>query len=47
MSAVELYAAFGPAPATPAAEAQTALFAYGLMALLAGLVDWGPRNSYG
>jgi hypothetical protein len=41
MCAIELYAAFGPAPATPAAEAQTALLAYGLMALLAGLVDWG------
>lgn len=41
MAAVELYAAFGPAPVSPAAEAQTALFAYGLLALFAGLVDWG------
>jgi hypothetical protein len=41
MAAVEFYAAFGPMPATPAAEARTALFAYGILALLAGLVDWG------
>jgi hypothetical protein len=41
MAAVELYVAFGPKPSTPAAEAQTALFAYGVLALLAGLVDWG------
>jgi MFS superfamily sulfate permease-like transporter len=40
MAAVELYASFGPVPASAAAEAQTALFAYGLLALLAGLVDW-------
>jgi len=40
MAGVELYAAFGPAPATPAAQAETALFAYVLLALLAGLVDW-------
>jgi hypothetical protein len=40
MVAVELYGVFGPMPATPAAEAETALFAYGLLALLAGLVDW-------
>ena len=41
MAAVQMYGSFGPIPATPAAEAQTALFAYGLLALLAGLVDWG------
>jgi hypothetical protein len=41
MAGVEFYAMFGPAPASPAAQAQTALFAYGLLALLAGLVDWG------
>jgi hypothetical protein len=41
MAAVELYGAFGPMPPTPAAEAGTALLAYGLLALLAGLVDWG------
>jgi len=47
MSGVELYASFGPAPATPAAEAQTALFAYGLLALLAGLVDWARGTTRG
>jgi len=41
MAALELYSAFGPVPPTPAAEAETALTAYGLLALLAGLVDWG------
>jgi hypothetical protein len=40
MVAVEFYGSFGPLPATPAAQAETALFAYGLLALLAGLVDW-------
>jgi membrane-bound metal-dependent hydrolase YbcI (DUF457 family) len=40
MAAVELYGAFGPAPESPAAEAQTALAAYCALALLAGLVDW-------
>jgi hypothetical protein len=40
MAAIELYAAFGPMPATPAAEARTALYAYAGLALLAGLVDW-------
>ena len=39
MSAVEIYAAFGPPPASDRAEAQTALVAYGLLALLAGFVD--------
>ena len=39
MGAVEIYAAFGPAPASPVAEAQTALLAYGALALVAGLVD--------
>jgi|SRR5580698_5099822 hypothetical protein len=41
MGAVELYGMFGPVPATPAAEAQTALAAYCILGLLAGLVDWG------
>ena len=41
MVAVELYGAFGPVPESPTAEAQTALVAYGALALLAGLVDWG------
>jgi hypothetical protein len=39
MAAVELYAAFGPAPASSTAEAHTALFAYGVLAVLAGFVD--------
>jgi hypothetical protein len=39
MAAVEIYGVFGPAPATPAAEAQTALAAYFALALLAGVVD--------
>jgi hypothetical protein len=47
MAAVELYAMFGPAPVSPAAEAQTALFAYGLLALLAGLVDWSRGTTRG
>lgn len=47
MVGVELYASFGPAPATPAAEAQTALFAYGLLALLAGVVDWARGTTRG
>jgi len=41
MACVEIYGAFGPMPPTPAAEAETALFAYGMLAVLAGLVDWG------
>ena len=40
MIAVEFYAVFGPAPESPAAQAQTALAAYGALALLAGFVDW-------
>ena len=47
MAAVELYASFGPAPATPVAEAQTALFAYALLALLAGVVDWSRGTTHG
>jgi hypothetical protein len=39
MAAVEIYAAFGPAPASDMAEARTALIAYGVLALAAGLVD--------
>ncbi len=39
MGAVELYAAFGPDPVSPKAAAQTALVAYGALALVAGLVD--------
>lgn len=40
MGAVEIYAAFGPEPASPVAEAQTALIAYAVLAGLAGLVDF-------
>jgi hypothetical protein len=40
MAAVEFYGAFGPEPASPAAEAQTALVAYFTLAAVAGLVDW-------
>jgi hypothetical protein len=39
MAAVEIYAAFGPPPASGVVEAQTALFAYGVLALLAAFVD--------
>jgi len=39
MAAVEIYGVFGPPPVSPAAEAETALAAYGALALLAGLVD--------
>lgn len=39
MSAVEIYVAFGREPVSPAAEARTALVAYGALALAAGLVD--------
>jgi hypothetical protein len=39
MTAAQIYADFGPEPASPKAAAQTALFAYGALALLAGLVD--------
>jgi len=40
MAGTEIYAVFGPPPAGPQAQALTALFAYGVLALLAGLVDW-------
>jgi hypothetical protein len=40
MAGVELYAVFGPAPASAADEAKTALLAYGALAALAALVDW-------
>jgi len=39
MTAVELYAVFGPLPASPQAAAQTALMAYGALAAIAALVD--------
>lgn len=40
MALVETYGAFGPEPASPVAEAQTALVAYLVLAVLAGAVDW-------
>lgn len=43
MAGLELYGAFGLVPASPAAEARTALLAYGVLALLAGLVDLTRR----
>jgi len=39
MSVVQVYADLGPAPASPRAEAVTALLAYTVLVLLAGLVD--------
>ena len=39
MSLVEIYGMFGSDPASPQAEATTALIAYGVLALLAGIVD--------
>jgi hypothetical protein len=47
MAAIELYAAFGPAPASPVAEAQTALAAYLGLGLAAGLIDWARGASRG
>lgn len=39
MTVVELYGVFGPPPASAAAEAKTALLAYGALAAIAALVD--------
>ncbi len=39
MLGTEAYGAFGPLPADAAAQARTALLGYGVLALLAGLVD--------
>lgn len=36
---LQVYGSFGPAPASPIAEAQTALLSYIVLALLAGMVD--------
>lgn len=47
MAAIELYAAFGPAPASPVAEAQTALAAYLGLGLAAGIIDWARGASRG
>ena len=40
MALSELYAAFGPAPASPAAAAEIALFGYFVLAATAALADW-------
>ena len=40
MAALQIYGAFGPQSDSPAAQAQLALVAYLLLAVLAGLVDW-------
>jgi hypothetical protein len=47
MAAIELYAMFGPPPASAVAEAQTALLAYGALALLAAIVDALRRTTRG
>jgi hypothetical protein len=39
MALSELYAAFGPAPATPAAAAETALAGYFVLAALAAIAE--------
>jgi hypothetical protein len=39
MAAVEIYVALRPQEGTPIAAAQSALMAYGILAMLAGLVD--------
>ena len=44
MTVVEIYAAFGPPPASGPVEAKTALFAYGVLALLAGFVDLSRKK---
>ena len=49
MTALETYGAFGPDPASPLAEAQTAIIAYLALAALAGVVDWSrgsPGNEH-
>jgi hypothetical protein len=40
MVLVQIYGQFGPDPASPTAEAQTALAAYIALAAIAGVVDW-------
>ncbi len=43
MAGVQVFANFGPPPVSAAAEAVTALVAYGALALLAALVEWTRR----
>lgn len=45
MAAIETYASFGPEPASPVAEAHTALIAYFALAALSALVDWARGTS--
>jgi hypothetical protein len=45
MMAIETYGTFGPEPASPVAEAHTALIAYFALAALAALVDWARGTS--
>jgi hypothetical protein len=45
MVLAQLYGQFGPDPASPIAEAQTALGAYLALALVAGLVSWTRETS--
>ena len=46
MALVETYGAFGPEPASPIAEAETALIAYVVLAALAGAVDWARGTQW-
>jgi hypothetical protein len=45
MAGIEIYACFGPDPASEVAEAQTALVAYLALAAVAALVDWARGTS--
>jgi hypothetical protein len=45
MVGIETYGTFGPEPASPVAEAHTALIAYFALAALAALVDWARETS--
>ncbi len=45
MAALQVYASFGPDPASATDEAQTALFAYIVLALIAGAVDLARERS--
>lgn len=44
MTAAQIYGDFGPDAASPRGEAEMALFAYALLALLAGLVDLSRKT---
>jgi hypothetical protein len=47
MAALEIYSARAPAPTSSAEMAVTALLAYGVLALMAGLVDWARGTTHG